>query len=87
MKMLLVHIDYINFYTEIVQQNSKLVAVKKVNLPTLCFQPVMMPGEVPHNLNVEEKRPRFQPQDGGRGGMGGPRAGRGNRPNFDRADR
>lgn len=53
------------------------------------FQPVMMPGDVPHNLNVEEKRPRNQIPGGDRGGMGGGnRGGRGGyRPNYDRADR
>lgn len=53
------------------------------------FQPVMMPGDVPHNLNVEEKRPRGQTPGGERGGMGGGnRGGRGSyRPSYERADR
>lgn len=50
----------------------------------------MMPGETPHNLNVEEKRPRNQTPLGERGGGmgGGNRGGRGGyRPNYERADR
>ncbi|CAB3359903.1 Hypothetical predicted protein [Cloeon dipterum] len=56
----------------------------------LRSKPIMMPGESPQNLNVEEKRPRY-PANGGnndRGNMAGSnRGGRGQRNNYDRADR
>ncbi|XP_059483455.1 ras GTPase-activating protein-binding protein 2-like [Neocloeon triangulifer] len=57
----------------------------------LSSKPVLMPTEPPHNLNVEEKRPRLygdRGPGGDRGGMGGGnRGGRGQRPPYERAER